>query len=610
MCGFAALFEAGRTFPPDLLQAMDADLYHRGPDSAGLSHLPGMALVFRRLSILDPAQVSDQPMTDETGRFTVVFNGEIYNYKALRAELTARGVRFRSKGDTEVLLHGYSQWGEALLDKLEGMYAFVLVDRKNRRAIAARDPLGIKPLYMLRRGALTAFASSMRPLTRLAPAQADEAALAELLTFHFAAGRLSNLKGIERIPGGTIVTVSLAEGAVSERRFCDVLATLRADPRMSEAEAESQAEAAIERSVRDHLQSDVGYTVQLSGGVDSSLVTALAAPATEGRLTTFGINLAPSRYDEAPYRRMVIERYAVDHHEIAMSGADYADALPRAVAHMEGPTAHSGCVLLMLLCDRIRKVSKVVLTGEGADEFFGGYMRYQLWRALRTKGRLARLVPAPLWPFLQRYREIQRYAGRDPAIFGAVYHDFLALNEIFPGLVPKPGAREAAASRFNDFRDRMFAVDQTAYLESLLLRQDKMAMAASVEARVPFTHLPLARVVNRIPHRIRAPGGETKPLLKRIARKFLPGELVDRRKVGLVVPLMDWLADERGLGRYLGLLTEPNARLAAYAQKGRLNAAVEAFRAGKRAGLPPLDHLVNLELWLRDLDGAAVRRAA
>ncbi len=610
MCGFAALFESERSFPPDLLSAMDIDLYHRGPDSAGLAREAGLALVFRRLSILDPVRASDQPMSDESGRLTVVFNGEIYNYKALRAELAAKGARFKTKGDTEVLLQGYAEWGEGLVEKIEGMYAFVLVDRKEQRAIAARDPLGIKPLYMLRKGPLVAFASAMRPLTRLVPAEADEAALAELLTFHFAAGRLSNLKHIERIPGGTLVSVKLPDGAVSEWRFCDVLSTLRADTGMSEAEAEQESLAAIEKSVRDHLQSDVGYTVQLSGGVDSSLVTALAAPATAGRLTTFGINLAPSRYDEAPYRRMVIERYGVDHHEVALSGADYANALPRAVAHMEGPTAHSGCVLLMLLCDQIRKVSKVVLTGEGADEFFGGYMRYKLWRQLRNKGLYARLVPAPLWPYLQRYREIQRYVGRDPAIFGAVYHDFLALNEIFPCLVPKPGAREAAACRFRDFRDRMFAVDQTAYLESLLLRQDKMAMAASVEARVPFTHLPLARVVNRIPHRIRAPGGETKPLLKRIAERFLPSELIHRRKVGLVVPLTDWLADDRALGRYLSLLTEPDARLAAYADKPRLRAAVEAFRSGKRAALPPLDHLVNLELWLRDLDGAAVRRAA
>jgi len=608
MCGFAALIEPGRGFAPALLDGMDDDLFHRGPDSGGRLREEGLALVFRRLAILDPSAGADQPMTDESGRFTVVFNGEIYNYKRLRAELVEQGARFKSHGDTEVLLRGYAQWGEGVLDRLEGMYAFVLIDRARGRALAARDPLGIKPLYMLRRGGLTAFASIMRPLARLAPAEPDEAALAELLTFRFAAGRLSNLKGIERVPGGTVVAVPLSGGAPAERRFCDPLSTLHADPRMSEEAAEAAAGAAIEDSVAAHLQSDVGYTVQLSGGVDSSLVTALAAPATPGRLTTFGINLAPSRHDESPYRRMVIERFQVDHHEIPLSAADYAEALPRAVAHMEGPMAHSGCVLLMLLCDRIAKTSKVVLTGEGADEFFGGYKRYGLWRQLRTKGWLARAVPAPLWPFLQRYREIQRFAGRDPAIFSAVYHDVLALNEVFPALVPKPGAREAAASRFRDFRDRMFAVDQSAYLESLLLRQDKMAMAASVEARVPFTHLPLARAVNRVPHAIRAPGGETKPLLKRIAARHLPRELIYRRKIGLLVPLDEWLARPDALGRYLELLTEPGCRLAAFAERGALRASVERFRAGERRTLAPLDHLVNMELWLRGLPAPATER--
>jgi asparagine synthase (glutamine-hydrolysing) len=609
MCGFAALIEPGRQFAPDLLDAMERDLHHRGPDSGGRTGEPGLALVFRRLAILDPAASSDQPMTDDSGRFTIVFNGEIYNYKALRDELAEQGVRFKSRGDTEVLIHGYAAWGEGLLERLEGMYAFVLIDRRERKAIAARDPFGIKPLYMLRKGAMTAFASTLRPLSRLTQAEPDEAALAELLTFRFAAGRMSNLKGIEKVPGGTVVTVSLDSGTARERRFCDILSTLQPEAAMTEQEAEAEALAEIEASVRAHLQSDVGYTVQLSGGVDSSLVTALAAPATEGRLTTFGINLSPDPYDEAPYRRMVIERYAVDHHEVAMSAGDYAAALPRAIAHMEGPTAHSGCVLLMLLCDRIRKTSKVVLTGEGADEFFGGYKRYGLWRQLRNKGWMARAVPPFLWPYLQRYREIERYSGRDPAIYSSVYHDIKALNEVFPALVPKPGGREEAASRFRHFRDRMFAVDQTAYLESLLLRQDKMAMAASVEARVPFTHLPLARIVNRIPHRIRAPGGETKPLLKRIAGRYLPRELVYRRKVGLVVPLNEWLADPSALGRYLELLTEPNSRLAAFADRAKLRNAVESFRAGQRRNLPPLEHFVNMELWLRSLPAYASHSA-
>lgn len=603
MCGFAALFEPGRSFSPGLLAGLDQDLYHRGPDSGGVLAEPGRALVFRRLAIIDPVATSDQPMEDADRRFALVFNGEIYNFRELRRELEGLGVKFRSGGDTEVLLQGWAQWGESLLDRLVGMYAFVIVDRHRRLAFAARDPLGIKPLYMLRHGALTAFASELRPLARLRPAEPDPTALAELLVFRFAAGRASNLKDIERIPGGGLVTLSLEAGQLSERRFFDVLDTFNPNPEISPAEAERLAQEALVTSVADHLQSDVGYTLQLSGGVDSSLITAIASVRTGEPLRTFGVSLGDIPQDERRWRDMVSARYPVVHEEVALSGNAYANALPRAIRHMEGPIAHSGCPMLMLLCDRIREVSPVVLTGEGADEFFGGYMRYRIWKNLRSKGRLAKLVPPVFWPVLQRYREIQRYSSnRHPAVYASVYHDFLRIHECFPDLVPDLGARGVAAGRFKDFRDQLFAVDQTTYLDSLLLRQDKMAMAASVEARVPFTHLPLARLVNSFPHSARLFNDQTKPLLKRIAEKYLQSELIHRRKVGLVLPVTDWLAEPEGLGRYLDLLDSPNSRLLALGDARRIRQAVQRFRAGQRGGLPPLEHLVNMELWLRSLD--------
>ncbi len=612
MCGFVALFENGRRFDRALLEAIERDLFHRGPDSGGIVGEPGAAFVFRRLAILDPEPKADQPMTDPSGRCTLVFNGEIYNYQGLRAALEQSGVTLRTTGDTEVILEGYRAWGEAVVERLEGMFAFVLIDRREGKVIAARDPFGIKPLYIMRRGGLTAFGSEMRPFARLARLAPDPAALAELVTFRFAAGRLSNLAGIEKAPGGTVATLSLDDGRLTERRFSDPLDTLAPDENITDGDALARAEAAVGASVVDHLQSDVGYTVQLSGGVDSSLVAALATEAAAGPITTFGIKLDDERYDESPFRRQVVERFALRHHEVELTARDFAEAMPRAVKHMEGPVPHFGCVMLMLLCDRIREVSKVVLTGEGADEMFGGYKRYGLWRELRRKGRIARCVPAPLWPFLQRYREIQRYAGRDPAIYSTVHHDFLALHRLFPDLVLGPGARESASARFADFRSRMFAADQTAYLESLLMRQDKMAMAASVEARVPFTHLPLARVVNRIPHRVRAPGGETKPLLKKIAERHLPADVIYRRKIGLNLPLDEWAADPKALGRYLDLLVAPDSRVAEFADRKRLVAAIDGFRRGRRVGAPPIPHLINLELWLRSLpDGsAAVAEAA
>ena len=274
---------------------------------------------------------------------------------------------------------------------------------------------------------------------------------------------------------------ALATGEHRTLRFCDPLDSIDADPAIDMKTAIAQSREAIVSSVHDHLASDVGYTVQLSGGVDSSLVSAIAQREAGGALASYGVHIPGFAQDEAPYRALAVERIGLEHSEITLDGHAFADALPRAVQHMEGPVPHYGCVMLMLLCDKIRERSKVVLTGEGADELFGGYKRYDIWRDLALKGRLAKFVPDWMWPFLQRWREIQRYSGRDPAIFGAVYHDFMALNELFPELVPVPGAREAAAMRFSDFRERMFAVDQAAYLPSLLMRQDKMAMAASVE---------------------------------------------------------------------------------------------------------------------------------
>jgi len=601
MCGLAAFFAPGRVFGDALLAGADSDLRHRGPDSAGRAVEPGWALVFRRLSIMDPTEAADQPMTDPTGRCTLIFNGEIYNFRDLRRELETSGVRFRTNSDTEVILQGYLRWGLDVLEKLEGMYAFVLVDRTQNVAVVARDPFGIKPLYLCERAGTIGIASEMRPLLRLVEPRVDEAALAELLIFGWAAGSASNLQGIERLPGGTVLTIPLKGGPIRRRRFCDFLDTLQPDEAMSPQAAEAETLDSIEHSVRAHLMSDVGYTLQLSGGVDSGLVAALASAAAGRKISSYSVSLGDHPYDEGEFRKPIVERYGLDHHEINIGGNEFADAVPRAVRHMEGPVPHGGCVTLMLLCDRLRSESKVVLTGEGADEMFGGYERYGLWKKLARQDILARILPSKLLPPVRPFLGLRRLDGHDAAVYAAVYHDYHAMNRLFPGLVPEPGLREATSGRFSDFRDRLFAIDQVAYLESLLVRQDKMSMAASVEARVPFVHLPLARVANRLPRDLRAPGGVTKPLLKRIAARYLDHDAVYRRKIGLWLPYNDWLADSKGLGRYLDLLTEPNAKLQAYAKPSALRGIVDRFRAGERDSLPWMWTLVNTEMWLRSL---------
>jgi len=601
MCGFAAIVQPGRRFDSALLDALEQDLFHRGPDSGGQANEESWALVFRRLSILDLRTVADQPMTDRHGVCTLVFNGEIYNFKELRAELQAAGVQLRTQGDTEVILESYLLWGDAFVERLQGMFTFCLVDTKRNVMLAARDPFGIKPLYMLRNGSMTAFASEMHGLHRLKKPRVDEVALRELLIFGWAAGRLSNYQDIQRLPGGTMVTVSLIDGSVRERRFADPLDAMTAD----ETTSEEAAHEAVESSIRSHLVSDVGYSLQLSGGVDSSLVAAVAAK-TEGRsLTSYSASLKGHAFDESQYQQAVAKKYQLNHVDIGITGRDYAENLPNAIHHMEGPTPHGGCVILMALCKQISQKFKVVLTGEGADEMFGGYSRYGNWQKTMWQERLARVIPSAAlsnrWPLAG----IKRLKGFDAAVWSSVYHDFHSVLSVFPEMAPLPGAREAASDRFTDFRDRLTAVDFVAYLESLLVRQDKMSMASSVESRVPFVHWPLLKVSSRLDRKIRVPGnGETKPVLKRLAAEYLPEDLVYRRKIGLWLPYHEWFRDADLAGGYVDYLRSSNSALAAYADAPKLRHLVNNLVDGGRQSGNSLQRLVDIEVWLRQAEKA------
>jgi asparagine synthase (glutamine-hydrolysing) len=603
MCGFAAFFAPGRRFAPSLLDGAEQDLFHRGPDSGGRWEDDGWALVFRRLSIIDNRAVADQPMLDQETGSLLVFNGEIYNHLVLRRDLEALGHRFRTESDTETLLVGYRQWGRGVLDRLEGMFAFVIVDQGKGVALAARDPFGIKPLYFVRTPECTAFASEMRPLLRLTDARTDADTVLELLVCGFAGGANSNLTGIERVPGGTFLEVPLAGGDVRRGRYFDPLAALEQPPSISPADAVSRAHEGIEQSVRAHLMSDVGYTIELSGGVDSSLVAAIAARHSARGLKSFGLKLPEGDpRDESQWRKLVVGAYGLDHEEINVDSKVYADAFERAVRHMEGPVPHGGCVLLMVLCERARHSSKVILTGEGADEFFGGYERYKDWRKLGWREAVSHLPFARMLPNRPPFRGMHRLIGRDAAVASSIYVDPAQFEAMAGRRLGEIESRVGASRRFPDIRRRIYAVDRMNYLDSLLLRQDKMSMAASVEARVPFVHRPLASVVDRIPREVMSPGGETKPVLKQIAEKYLPASLVRRRKIGLTLDYRAWLRDENGIGRFLDWLGAPDAALGSFLDRRQLKDAVAAARNGSPG--PEPFRLVNVEVWLRTLRDA------
>jgi asparagine synthase (glutamine-hydrolysing) len=604
MCGFVTTFEANKTISPDLLKSFSRDLFHRGPDSNGIINQADFSMVFRRLSILDLNRNSDQPMQDISGRYFIVFNGEIYNYLELRNQLIKEGVIFKSNGDAEVILNGYIKYGNSIVDKLEGMFAFVIYDSSNKNIIAARDPFGIKPLYFSRKGNLFAFSSEARPLRRLVGTEIDPTSFYELLIYRHATGRTSNYKNIELIPGGTLISIDLNNNTFLENKFFSIKDLFNnEDSSIKEDNAIELVQDNLVNSITSHMNSDVGFSIQLSGGIDSSLITAISSKIrNHDKLRTYGISI-DDELNEATYRKIVIDKYKVNHHEIQLSEDKFTNEFESAVRFMEGPVPHFGCVMLKLLCKEISKTDKVVLTGEGADEFFGGYARYSEWKRLKTFGILANSLPDFTWDLFPRYNSIRRYSGYDSAVLASVYFDVNQINNMFPGLKPSLDQRELLSLEFKDYRNKLRALDQTAYLSSLLLRQDKMSMASSVEARVPFTHLPLAKLIHSIPLNLLIPGNSTKPILKKAARKWLPDNLIFRRKVGLTLPLHKWLSNENGFGRYIEYLLEPNSKLSNYGDFSIIkNHVLEFKKQPPTHGIPIVAHLINMELWLRSLD--------
>lgn len=605
MCGFSALIDKSRAFDQNLIQAIDNDLYHRGPDSGGLFEDDACTLIFRRLSILDPTEGANQPMADPDGRYVIVFNGEIYNYKELYTALEQTGIRFRTRCDTEVILEGFKVWGLDILSKLEGMFALVIWDKTENTAYAARDPLGIKPLYMARKGSFLGFSSESRPLRRIVGSEIDPASLGEILSLRFGTGRHSNFRHIEMVPGGTFIKYAVAGNRIESHVFSDLLDTFENPARnMSEEEALQIVEDAVVDSVKRHLQSDVGYTVQLSGGVDSSLVTAIAAEHSPKRLKTYGVKLEDPRHDESQYRKMVIDRYNTDHHEVLLTAKDFADGFVDTCRALEGPVAHSGTVLLKALAREIGKSDKVTLVGEGADEFFAGYSRYTDFARMKKAAAIARFIPAFAMEQIPRLHNARRYKTLDPAIVAISLIDHVEALRLFPSLTCDVDIAHRI-KHVKSFENRMALADQLGYLRGLLLRQDKIGMAHSVEVRTPFTHMPLAKAVNRIPHHLRMPGNITKPLLKKVSEKWLPHDLLYRRKVGLTLPIDDWLRDERYLKPFVDMLKEPDAKILAFADRKKLLHYIESFEQ-KRLPRVPLTRimptLVSMEIWMRSLD--------
>lgn len=615
MCGLVGILRRDSSDPvsKNLLEAMNALIAHRGPDDGGF-YLDGeVGLGHRRLSVIDIAG-GHQPMVDtERGR-ALAYNGEIFNYRRLRQQLTtAEQSRLATNSDTEVLLKLVDFESFDWLERLNGMFAFAVWDSHTRRLLLARDRLGVKPLYYVDLGDELVFASEVKALLRhprVRP-KLNSKRVAEYLAFRSLVGVETLFEGIKQVPPGHVL---LAGAGIGSPRILSYWREGRereldeyVDPGQGFVD---QLEALLRDSVRERLVSDVPVGSFNSGGVDSSLVTALMKSLTQGELHTFSVGFEDPRYDERPYAERVAERLGTRHHSLVVTECEFADAFERALWHADEPLCHANTIQLMLLSEYARQFVTVVLTGEGSDEVFGGYPRLQIpllaeylaWLPWPIKRGAAVVAGAAglrrIEKLLSRSRDVREAIVTSAQLLAPAELDHLvgrveALTERFDLL-------ENAERRSTTGASAMLYFEQRSYLQPLLMRLDKSSMASALECRTPFLDYRIVEWSYKIPDSVKLRvGTDNKRIVKQVAERHLPADIVYRAKSGFGSPLADWLRNPRTLGRYLDVITDTTARQRGLVSAAAVDALVQEHRAGSKDHSEALWGLINLELWHR-----------
>ena len=555
MCGISGIATTNGAVDADQVAAMSGTLAHRGPDSSGLFSDGVAALAARRLSIID-LETGDQPIANEDETVHVVQNGEIYNYRELRRELERAGHRFRTHGDTEVLVHLYEEHGERFAARLRGMFAIAIWDSPRRRLVLARDRFGIKPLYYRDEGGQLSFASELRALPR---GEIDLDAVEAFLGFNSIPAPLTIFRDARKLPAGHVLVWD--ERGTRLERFARPapvpVGELRDD---EEAELVEELRARLRDSVRAHLVSDVPVGVLLSGGVDSALLAALAAQESSEPLRTFSIGFAERSFDELEDARRVASRYGTEHRELVLR-PDAALLLPALADAFDEPFADSSALPTYLVSELAASDVKVALSGEGGDELFGGYYTYAadlLANRFRGLAKLARplverlptstgrasfdykakrFVRAAHLPPLERHHGWKEIFSADArAELTGRESDFDPVDLLRARFAETEGADELA---------RLQDVDLGIYLvDDLLVKTDRASMAHSLETRVPYLDTVVTNMALALPTRHKVRGLSKKVLLRKAAAPLLPGEIVNGKKRGFSIPAAAWLRGE------------------------------------------------------------------
>jgi asparagine synthase (glutamine-hydrolysing) len=634
MCGIAGCYQ--QADGQKLVDIMSDRIAHRGPDSAGVwshedDHL-SVHLGFRRLSIIDLTTAADQPL--RKGGLTLVYNGELYNYRALRAELIARGTHFTTNSDTEVVLEAWRCWGPGALRRFRGMFAFALFDDRTGELVLARDPFGIKPLYYLPRGGGVVFASELKALVAATGTElrVEPGALIASMLYYWLPEQRCAIDKVRKLPGGSWAVVS-PDGDCTVRQYWDIAEVA------AEAAAGPPADLGqvIEESVTAHLVADVPISSFLSGGLDSSIITVLAHQS-DARIDAYTIKFRPEDQrleatpDDAIYARKVAARYGIDLHEIEIS-PDIVDLLPRMVDILDEPIGDAAAINTLLMCEAARaRGVKVVLSGMGADELFGGYRKHLACLLASKYRRLpAGLRHAAVEPVVNRLPVTLAGHGLRYARWSKRFLTFAELPEeprfrrsytlydpaelanlLSPDLTSYVGQildEHAAIYDDNALADevnRMCLADSRMFLPGLnLAYTDRASMATSVEVRVPFVDPIVAQAAFSVPGSAKIRGRQGKVVLKRAAESWLPKEIVHRPKASFSAPLRAWV--QRDLREVIqDQLVRGELVTSGMIRRDALMQLISDDQAGREDRSKQIWQLLTLELWYRNAQSMGV----
>ncbi len=642
ICGIALSSRSGAEVRRSTIERMRDVMTHRGPDGAGLFVQGRIGLGHRRLSIVDPA-AGQQPMASDDGAIQIVYNGEVYNHPEIARRLESEGHRYHTHCDTESVLKLYEQYGTETPTQLRGMFAFAIWDQRRETLFIARDRFGVKPLYYAVTGdGSLYFASEIKSLlaSGAIPGVFDLTSLPEYLSSHSTFGAATMFGGIRRLEAGH--TLTWRDGEVTTAQYWDLSFAHEGEDARGEAEIVAQYDEMFRDAVRMRLMADVPLGAFLSGGIDSAAITAVMATLIDEPVRTFSVAFAERDANELEYARLVARTFRTEHREVVVSPAEFWDTLPRMIWQEDEPIAHPSSIPLYFVARLAAEHVKVVLTGEGSDEVLGGYNRYRMTMYNMRFGSIyERMVPSAgralvrgAIDSLPRASRIRQKLDRTfltlPADVTALYMDNFAVfsrarldhlwsaatRDSLGSLRPYATAeRYYASSDAHTMLNKLLYVDTKTYLHELLMKQDQMSMAASIESRVPFLDHPLVEFAARMPESMKVRGMTTKYVLRKIMAGVLPREILERRKMGFPVPVGAWLR-----GPYRHVLDEfilgPRALARGLFDEGALRRLVASHTSGEANHSERIWSLINLEMWQRmqfdgepcnDLRAAVVR---